>query len=275
MLSVLYSQFSPDALTQSALRISEYSHNMHVLCLEEGIQQGKWQMDEAGRFTLTLPEAMQQPIKNGSYLLNRAFVYDESLQVSTEFPLKVVQLETECALHKLINAAEQTSARTGLYGLCGDHLPLYLQWKQVKTLGLSIETPRYDYAFGVLPPATDGFTNTIYKSPFDLRAWRPNEPPERDWHTFVVEKPAGIPVVASVINTSVLLSKDLDQAIEQRLHTASRSISQLFGSIFGEVLFFVDDDRLTFAAFSHVLSNIVDESNMDEVMEKELVSLEE
>lgn len=275
MLSLLYSQFSPDAITQSALRVSEHARNMQALCVEEGIQQGKWHMDAAGRFTLSLPEALQGPFRNGSYLLNRAFIYDESLQVSTEFPLKVVQLETECAFRRLIDSAEQASARTGLYALCGDYLPLYLQWKRVQTLDLPIVTPRYDYAFGNLPPATDGFANTIYKSPFDLRSWKPNEPPQRDWHTFVVERPAGVPVVATVINNTVLLNKALEQDSEQLLHTASRLISQLFGTAFGEVLFFADDDKLTFAAFSHVTSQTIDASIMDEIMQQELVSLEE
>ena len=274
MLSLLYSQYSPDAITQSALRVSQYLPNMQTLCVEEGIGQGQWCMDKAGRFNLRLPETMQASFNDGSYLLNRAFLFDESLQATSEFPLKVVQLETECMFRQLIDSAERSSARTGLYGLCGDYLPLYLQWKQVRALDLSLETPRYDYAFGVLPPATDGFANTVYKSPFDLRAWRPNEPPEHNWHTFVVEKPAGLPVVATVVNKTVLLNQELDQEREQRLRTASYAISRLFGSVFGEILYFVDDDKITFAVFSHVTSDSVEESILDEVMEVELTSLE-
>lgn len=274
MLSMLYSRFSPDAITRSALRVGQYSPHMQAVCVEDAMEQGQWRMDDAGRFNLSLPDALKAPFRNGSYLLNRAFIYAESLQVPSGFPLKVVQLETECVFRQLIDSAERTSARTGLYGLCGDYLPLYLQWKQVRTLGLPIETPRYDYAFGVLPPATDGFANTVYKSPFDLRAWRPNEPPERDWHTFVLERPAGLPVVATIINNSVLLSQPLDQSTEQRLHEASRSISRLFGSTCGEILYFIDEDKLTFAVFSHATSGIVDDTVLDEVMEAELAALE-
>lgn len=273
MLNVLYSQFSPDTITQSVLRVSETFRETNVLCLEEGIQQGSWKLDNAGRFILSLPEAMMTSITNGQYLLNRAFIYDESLQVTNEFPLEVVQLETECTFRHLIDSTERSSARTGLYGLCGDYLPLYLQWKNVQALDLIVDTPRYDYAFGNLKPITEGFTNTIYTSPFDLRSWQPNSPPERDWHTFVIERPAGVPVITTLINNTVLLSEELTQETEQRLRSTSHSISRLFGSIFGELLFFVDDDKITFAAFSHSTSNAIDESTMDEIMERELLSL--
>ncbi len=274
MLNVLYSQFSPDTIMRSVLRVSETARNTNVMCLEEGIQQGTWHLDNAGRFILNLPQSMTTALTPDNYLLNRAFIYDESLQVTDEFPLKVVQLETECTFRRLIDSVERSSARTGLYGLCGDYLPLYLQWKNVQTLDAAIETPRYDYAFGNLKPATEGFANTIYTSPFDLRSWQPNSPPERDWHTFVVERPAGTPVIATIINNTVMLSQELAQETEQRLRSAGHSISRLFGSIFGESLFFVDDDKITFAAFSHSTSNMMDESTMDEVMERELLSLE-
>ena len=274
MLNLLYSQYSPDTIMRSVLRVTETSHQTNTLCLEEGIQQGTWDLDNAGRFTLNLPEAMTIAFTHGDYLLNRAFIYDESLQVTDEFPFKVVQLETECTFRRLIDSAEHSSGRTGLYGLCGDYLPLYLQWKNVQALGSAIATPRYDYAFGNLKPSTEGFANTIYTSPFDLRSWQPNSPPERDWHTFVVERPAGTPVIATIINNTVMLSQELAQETEQQLRNASHAISRLFGSIFGESLFFVDDNKITFAAFSHSTSNAVDESAMDEVMERELLSLE-
>lgn len=275
MLNILYSQFSPDTITQSILRISEATQKITLLCLEEGIQQGKWSLDDAGRFTLTLPETMSGALAKRNYLINRAFIYDESLQVTGDFPLEVLQLETECIFRQFIDVVQRSSARIGLYGLCGDYLPLYLQWQNIQTLGIEIGTPRYDYAFGSVPPTIEGFANTIYTAPFDLRSWQPNSPPERHWDTFVVERPTGIPVVATIINNSVLFSETLDRNTEQFLHSASQSISQLFGTIFGEILFFIDESNVTFAAFSHVTSNTIDELSMDGVMEKELISLRE
>ena len=274
MLSVLYSQYSPDSITQSALRIAETNDAVQVYCIEDGMQQGQWFADNAGRFVFDLPAYLTAAIDSCDYLLNRTFLYDESLELNAELPFKVVQLESECIFRQLIDTKSKRSARTGLYGLCGDHLPLYLQWKNVRSLELAVATPRYDYAFGNLSPNIEGFSNTIYKSPYDLRSWQPNEPPERDWHTFVVERPAGIPVVATILNQTVELTASLDPVMEDSIRTASRTISRKFGSLFGEILYFVDDDTVTFAAFSHVTSNTLEPSAMDEILEKEITRLE-
>ena len=270
MLSILYSKYAPDAITNAILRMSHGHYAINNICLEDCIQQGEWQADPSGRFIFKLPQTVAQQLANTHYLINRAFIYDASLQTEKDFPPDVIQLETECHFRQCIEAVKQASARAGLYGLCGDYLPLYLQWKRVRATNLNVKLPRYDYAFGSLRPDVKDFVTTVYKSPFDLRTWRPNSPPEQDWHTFVVERPKGSAVIAILVNNSVLLNTELDSKTAELVRHYSRELGHLFGSCFGEILYFIEDDIITFAAFSHIVSKQFSEDSMDRVMDKEL-----
>ena len=274
MLSILYSKYAPDAITASVLRVGQGYEHIKPICMEDCIQQGHWEADKSGRFIFRLPQETANNLVTTDYLINRAFIYDESLQLSGDFPPDVIQLEVECCFRHWIDKVKHTSACSGLYGLCGNYLPLYLQWKQVSKLNLDLNLPRYDYAFGSLTPETQDFNNTIYKSPFDCRTWRPNSAPEQYWHSFVVERPQGMPVIAIIAHDDVLFNTDVEPKIAERLQDYSLVLAHLFGSRFGEILYFIDGELISFAAFSHIVSKGFADDRLDRLMDKILSSLE-
>jgi hypothetical protein len=83
----------------------------------------------------------------------------------------------------------------GKYSSVGDLLPLNLQWHVFKSRIIDIATPNFAYGFGFAKLDTNDFLQPIWKSPFDFYNWKPNDGGQNEIHPFVVDRPAGYPIL--------------------------------------------------------------------------------
>lgn len=166
--------------------------------------------------------------------------------------------------YQAILASHDTPQPEMRYSTVGRLHPLPTQWYLVERAGLPVATPVYRYGYGPTPIDTDDLSAPIFKSPFDLYKWKPNEPPDQEgelWDQFAVDLPAGVPVLTYFLGETRALHflKEADELPPEHvcrgLFAQMAAVATLFGSpVAGEVLWYVDGENVTFAAFSHFLS---------------------
>jgi hypothetical protein len=146
------------------------------------------------------------------------------------------------------------------YSTVGKVLPLPTQWRLVLQNFPDVGVPAYKHGYGPEVVPAEDFERPIFKSPFDLYSWKTNERPEEVvWDQFIVEAPAGTPVLSYFLGSTVIVSSlraevELEPRSVDRLSNLTLGIGRLFGADVGEILWFIDGDELTFAAFSHQLA---------------------
>ena len=158
------------------------------VCPEDGISR------VAERSTL---DATLASFNRQGTLINRCHFHNE-LEFSTENMVSEYFVTFRHKIAAFIDSFKHTTAKAGLYSVIGDNLPLYLQWKVVHDKGIAVKTPAYHYAFASEPPHIEKFTNPIYTNPFVVDNWQVNTPPQKNWHTFVVDRPEGKPVLSLI-----------------------------------------------------------------------------
>ena len=252
MALLIYSRSVPDVIASSLIRAAH--PGVLLVALEDVVSQARINLRVNGGYELEGADEFLQAIAVDKFLINRAFIGKDTLESSgqAERPSQLaLQTELESALVAAISSSSEATARPGLYSLCGDNLPLYLQWLRVRSECPEFNTPNYAYAFGSLAPEVERFKNVIYKSAYDHKAWKPNSPPAFWWHTFAVDRPDGTPVVASVIGDNAVVVGEVANPVICMIRKQSPSIARLFGSEFGEILFFVEGSEVCFGAFTH------------------------
>lgn len=269
MALLLYSKAVKDVVGAAALHALSKRHDSGAVSIEDIIAGLNVHRRQNGGYRIDGMADVLTRISEAPWLINRAFVSADTLAArdSHEISDLSLQTEVESALMHAIGLCSRTTAHPGLYSLCGHYLPLYLQWARVRAACPSLRIPRYAYAFGSVAPDVSGFSQIIYKSAYDLRTWKPNSPPAFWWHTFAVERPEGQPVVASVIDDTVLVRDKIGPVAGEMILAVSSGICREFGSIFGEILYFVAGDSVTFAAFSHSMATDVPSSEIDQLLE--------
>jgi hypothetical protein len=252
MALLLYSRSVPDAIASALIRAAR--PGVSFMALEDVVSQARINLRVNGGHELVGAHEFLDAIAAEKFLINRAFIGKDTLESSSqaERPSQLaLQTEIESALVAAISGSRKATARPGLYSLCGDNLPLYLQWSRIRSECPDFNTPNYTYAFGSLAPEVEQFKNVIYKSAYDHKTWKPNSPPALWWHTFAVDRPDGTPVVASVIGDDAVVVGDVAEPVICSIRKQSISMARLFGSEFGEILFFVEGSEVCFGAFTH------------------------
>lgn len=162
----------------------------------------------------------------------------------------------ETALHE--HAAGPGANRQ--YATVGRLLPLPTQWHLIEQAGLGVSVPDYLYGYGPTPVDASGLERPVFKSPYDLYHWRPNEPEPGDvWDQFLVESPQGAPVLVDFFEDRFTVTalregcEDIARDKAERLINLSQRAAEVFGAAHGEVLWYIGDDKILFAAFSHFL----------------------
>lgn len=149
------------------------------------------------------------------------------------------------------------------YSTIGRLHPLPTQWHIISQAGLPIETPTYIYGYGPTPIETTKLRSPVFKSAFDLYKWKANTLPadENPWDQFAADVPLGNPILTYFLGPAQYLAclreGDVEPSDETRaeLFALMSKIRNLFGAPqCGEILWYIDDGRYTFAAFSHFLS---------------------
>ena len=162
------------------------------------------------------------------------------------------------AYERLIAGTETLSERRQYTGL-GKLLPLPTQWFIIAQNLPHVATPYFRYGYGPEIIDAEELCEPIYKSPFDLYTWKPNERVEGSiWDDFIVSRPAGRPILAYKLTENVKVEAldggEIDSTSSDVLADLTVETLELFSANIGEVLWFLDGDRPVFAAFSHFLA---------------------
>lgn len=162
----------------------------------------------------------------------------------------------------------------GMYSPVGNLLPLNLQWRLFASRIKEVSTPKFAYGFGFASIDTHDFRQPIWKSPFDLYGWKPEEVDHNRIHPFVVDRPSGAPVFLYFIGASAeVFTRDIgsvDTQTATKLLECAGPMREMFGAFMGEALFFAEGNRLTFGAFSHYLKTSLSDSRFPEVLARGL-----
>ena len=154
---------------------------------------------------------------------------------------------------------ETSHRKSTQYTLLGRLLPLTTQWLLVNRALPQIGIPEFRSGYGPERVQAKGLTDPIFKSPFDLYSWRPNErPDEVVWDDFIVSRPVGRPILTyRLTDRTIIEALDHDVSFtghEALLEIVFPKVLELFEAAVGEALWFGTGGQLTFAAFSHSLS---------------------
>jgi hypothetical protein len=166
-----------------------------------------------------------------------------------------------------------------LYSTVGKFFPLFTQWRMAKD-ELGLESPDFIYGYGPEPVDAAHFSKPVFKSPTNLYEWKPNQPPVTDiWDTFVVDVPRGDPVVSFMVGdrSDYFMAKSPDTELDKEtaafILDMTAKLLPLFSAKTGEVLWFVDDRKVTFAAFSHTLFGSARHPKLEALLSAYLVEL--
>ena len=80
----------------------------------------------------------------------------------------------------------------GLYSLCGDKLPLNLQWHQKN---VSIYPKYFEYSFGY-DTSNEGAQKPVFTEPDNYYYWKSEKNDKPRWNSFIIDKPEGLPIVS-------------------------------------------------------------------------------
>jgi hypothetical protein len=201
--------------------------------------------------------------------LNQSESYDRILDRVVEIsPLAIENFsggKSSLQRGQLYSAYEELKTKTEMlsegrqYTGLGKLVPLPTQWFIIAKNLPHVATPSFRYGYGPEVIDAEGLREPIHKSPFDLYTWKPNERVEGFiWDDFIVSRPAGKPVLAYKLNDSVkveaLDGSEVGPTSCDLLANLTVEALDLFSANIGEVLWFLDDDRAVFAAFSHFLA---------------------
>lgn len=166
------------------------------------------------------------------------------------------------ALQHILKKYQGWSVENCQYSTVGKVLPLHLQWLCVERALPDIKTPSYLYGYGPEVVNFADFENPICKSPFDLYSWKTvNNLDKSALDKFIVERPKGSPVLSFCIEDLIFVCDPSTglELTDDRIIQFTRDVARLFcrTTRIAEILWFIDEDRVTFAAFSHKLFSAV------------------
>lgn len=168
--------------------------------------------------------------------------------------------------------------KPGAFGLSGNRFSLPRQWEIVRQSQLLLEVPNY-YLGNMNFSELEG--EVIYSRPSNFYYWKPNSN-LKDQTDFAFIKPKGIPIIACVLGNFIeFFFYDLNQKISEDVNCLLKDFSikllEIFKHSIAEILFFVDDGKITFGMISNVpyasktkpwFSNLVSSFFENEIMQK-------
>jgi hypothetical protein len=145
------------------------------------------------------------------------------------------------------------------YCSMGQLFPLPTQWELLRQSYPDLLFPQYIYGYGPENIDPSECVDPIFKSPFDLYSWRPNCRPEGNvWDEFVVSRPRGRPIISYRVGSSTIVESldgdGIDSVLKALLTDLTKRVLQSFSASIGEVLWFAEEGRVVFAAFSMFLA---------------------
>lgn len=254
MCEIVYDPLVSDAIVKLASEFDEFE-NLTLTTLEEFLERKSCRYDP----------------KTGSLVFEENVQFDVNMVMDRVIEVSNKSLENIDNNDNVISKGQVYQAYTKLlelntddncqYSTAGYLLPLNSQWQIIKANGIPVDTPNYLHGYGPEIIDISSLKHPIFKSPFDYYRWKPNDRPEGlAIDEFVVEKPAGVPVLSyflgDQISDPVVLNSAENISSESSLKIAkiSLKIKELFLFEVGEILWYVDADNITFAALSPFLN---------------------
>lgn len=215
------------------------SGQVDVLCLRESLAG-------AGR------EAALSEIRN--FVAGRAVVFNRLNDDLRRQAGHLGEVPLTGEIGEMLQSLPKLVGRPGRYSLCGDRLPLNLQWLAVREIVPGLDVPRFEYAFGANAPEIDGFERPIAKDVFDFLRWREDPSYSSRWNQFVVDRPRGEPYAVALIGDNALVhpmgKADTSRANVLKLSAAAKAAARALNHQVGGCLLFQDGEKLTFAALT-------------------------
>lgn len=179
-----------------------------------------------------------------------------------------------CAYQMLLSRVIGMEPRGASYATVGTLVPLFTQWRIVRETVPSVEVPEFLYGYGPEEVDVSSMHDPLFKSPFDIYNWRQSAPPDDEpFDVFVVDKPAGRPIMSYFLFDEIHVhglhdpASDLESALEARIRNATGRIASAFRGDMGEILWFAQADSLVFAAYSHALNAAARLPSIDEAVQ--------
>ena len=220
--------------------------------------------------------------------LGHATIIDRVIEVSDETVMFLTngkgglsRGQVSFCYEKLLRARNLIASPNLMYSTIGKVVPLVAQWTWVRAALPGVETPDFVHGYGPEVIDTSHFQEPIYTTPLNLYQWRPNTRPEGEvWDAFVVNRPRGRPVVTTVLGDEIAhnfldanVECGIPHALAARLTLYAGVLKRLFASRMGEALWFIEDDHVAFASYSHALYASARLSSFDEMAFSFLASL--
>lgn len=204
----------------------------------------------------TLPSGQQISNTNDFYLINRVLFAPGYLfkDFSEEDRLYAVS-EFRAYLSFAIESFPCASSKPGAFGLSDNRYSLPRQWEMIRNSNHSLKSPDY-YIGNMNYCKLDG--DLVYTNPFDFYFWRPNRSlVDLEQASFAFSKPQGQPVVACTIGPNIrVFPCDLKESISANTQSLvienTLKLSKLFNYPVAEILFFSDNQALTFGMISSI-----------------------
>ncbi len=133
-------------------------------------------------------------------------------------------------------------------GICQPSVSLPQQWKRVSN-SLRISVPEYYWG---LKSLNNLHANTVYSNIYNCLNWKPNRAPENEEHIFCFQRPSGIPCFTACIGNQCFISdaQAIPAAAHKLLKTLTRKIAKQLNFFIAEMLFFIDEETITFGCVS-------------------------
>ncbi len=195
---------------------------------------------------------------NKTFVVNRLFNFsDELFNEFSSQDKEYAKSEFWAYLVFSLNSFKNITENPGIGALAGQCLSLPQQWDLIEKNETDVSTP--DFYCGPEELLIEEFKNNcIFTNPYNFYTWKVNEPKKSEEdNVFAIKKPKGHPVLAFNVGKKVYLydqehqKKEFSDKTKEKIKFMSKKIHKIFNYFISEILFFVDDENITFAMISN------------------------
>ena len=235
---------------------------IHVDDLLPYFSRGDWPKVIVGVF----PKELRQLFKD-AIVVNRLFSFKHTKLNELAASAGCTSAWLHAQLWELLRYARELCYDTGAPGVSSSLLPLPTQWLRIKQRDPGLAIPQFAYGFGQQLPGLSGLKRPVRRTIWSIFDWRPEQDPsEVDGpHAFFVDRPDGEPVLIYYFGDSyqVVHMGDVIDIPPEKIATLMSNVREVFKSATGEILTFVVDNEITFAAFSPHMETPSNDKNFD------------
>lgn len=196
-----------------------------------------------------------------TFLINRVFECPvEMFDDFSEEDKLYAQNEFYAYLMFALYAFPNKTNAPGPYNLSGGFCPLPKMWDLVNAHIPNLKTPEFYLGNRrFLPEEWNATKDIVYSQLYDYYFWKLNEKYENVSHVFAFKRPFGNPWLVLIIGDQVTVHhmdnsspERLSDVVEERIIGLAKQINGLFSYPFADLLFFINDEEITFGMIHNV-----------------------